>query len=431
MRPGFMIAAPQSGSGKTTLTLGLLRALRDRGLSVRAAKAGPDYIDPAFHAHAAGTVCVNLDPWAMREPLIRSLAESERSNNPLVVEAMMGLFDGAADGTGSAADLASLLKLPVILVVDAARQSHSIAALAQGFRQFRGDVDVAGVILNRVGSARHLTLLRDALSAADIPVFGAVPRDNSLRMPSRHLGLVQAGERSDLEEFVEYTARVAEANIDIDHLLALTFPTNSTQVSADALSPPGQRIAVAKDEAFAFSYSHLLTGWREQGAELFFFSPLADEPPATDCDAVFLPGGYPELHGARIAAAETFLGSLRSAADRSALVYGECGGYMVLGEGLIDARGERHKMAGLLGLVTSFENPLMTLGYRVLTPSEQSPAGFWRTPLSGHEFHYTRAVVERGIPLFGAADAVGTALGDAGLISGSVCGSYMHVIDRR
>lgn len=423
-----MIAAPQSGSGKTTITLGLLRALRRRDVTVRAAKAGPDYIDPAFHAHASGGTCVNLDPWSMRESLLRTLAGG---SDPLVVEAMMGLFDGAADGTGSAADLAALLGLPVVLVVDAARQSHSIAALVQGFRQFRNDIDLTGVILNRVGSDRHERLLRQALDHIDVPVFGSLRRDAKLQLPSRHLGLVQAGERSDLEAFVARAAHTVETSIDIERLLALRLTKEPYPETAAKLPPLGQHIAVAKDEAFSFLYPHLIAGWKEQGANLSFFSPLADESPALDADAVFLPGGYPELHGARIAAAGTFLDGLRGAADRGALVYGECGGYMILGDVLIDAQGHRHKMAGLLGLVTSFAKPALTLGYRVLTPSLRTPAGFWQKPLSGHEFHYTTALEERGDSLFHASDAMGADLGPCGLKAGTVCGSYMHVIDRR
>lgn len=343
----------------------------------------------------------------------------------------MGLFDGAADGTGSAADLAALLGLPVVLVVDAARQSHSIAALVQGFRQFRSDVDVAGVILNRVGSVRHEKLLRQSLEPFDMPVFGAVRRDAELQLPSRHLGLVQAEERPDLEAFVAHAALTVETSVDIERLLALRGTEVPNTDIVLTLPPLGQHMAVAQDAAFSFLYPHLVDGWRAQGATVSFFSPLADGSPAGDADAVVLPGGYPELHGGRIAAAQTFLVGLRAAASRGALVYGECGGYMVLGDALIDGQGNRHKMAGLLRLVTSFQHPSLTLGYRVLTPTNQSAASFWSMPLSGHEFHYTTAVEERGLPLFTATDAAGETRGACGLTEGTVCGSYMHAIDRR
>lgn len=431
MGRGFMIAAPQSGSGKTTITAGILRALARKGIALRPAKAGPDYIDPAFHGRASGAGCLNLDPWAMRSELINSIADPEAGDACLVVEAMMGLFDGAADGTGSAADLAALLHLPVILVIDAARQSQSIAALACGFRDFRDDISVQGVILNRVGSARHEAMLKAALADADIRVLGAVRRDADLALPSRHLGLVQAAEIAELERFIDCAADRVEEQIDLSELLSLQSTRPDVAEQHQWLSPPGQRIAMACDEAFAFIYPHLLKGWNAKGASVHPFSPLANEAPIGDCDAVFLPGGYPELHGGRLAAADVFLAGMRAAAARGAFVYGECGGYMVLGENLIDGDGACHKMAGLLRLTTSFEKPRLHLGYRLLTPLASLPIADRETVLAGHEFHYSEAVTEEGTPLFEAADACGSPLGRAGLRSETVCGSYMHLIDRR
>ncbi len=217
---GFMIAAPASGSGKTTVTLGLLRALKRRGEVLAPVKAGPDYIDPAYHRAASGVDCFNLDPWAMRPGLISALSSrmTESGARVLVAEGMMGLFDGAIDGKGSSADLARLLDLPVVLVVDCARQSHSIAALVWGFSQFRKDVLIEGVILNRVGSPRHEAMLRGALAPLGVPVLGALPRDPALSLPERHLGLVQADEHAGLESFLEQAADVMEAHIDMDAL---------------------------------------------------------------------------------------------------------------------------------------------------------------------------------------------------------------------
>mgnify|MGYP000459966113 CR=1 FL=1 len=216
---GFLVAAPHSGSGKTTVTLGLLRALRNRGVPLAPAKAGPDYIDPAFHEAASGESCINLDPWAMRPELLHALADSHAGDDRLlVVEGMMGLFDGAADGQGSAADLAVLLGLPVVFVVDCGRMAHSIAALVSGFTSFREDVEIAGVILNRVGSARHEAMLRDALDARGISVLGVVHRQEELHLPSRHLGLVQAGEHEDIERFLADAAFGMSVGIDLDRL---------------------------------------------------------------------------------------------------------------------------------------------------------------------------------------------------------------------
>ncbi|MCG6859438.1 MAG: cobyrinate a,c-diamide synthase [Salaquimonas sp.] len=427
---GLLVAAPQSGSGKTVVTLALLRALSKRGIDVAAAKAGPDYIDPAFHALASHRASVNLDPWAMTSARLKALAGVQKGSH-LLVEAMMGLFDGAADGSGSAADLASTLGLPVVLVVDAGKLSHSVAALARGFRDHRSGIDVAGVILNKVGSARHEAMLRDALGSIGMTVFGAVPRSAELVLPERHLGLVQAGEHSDMEAFIERASDIVGKAVDIDALLA-AFTTVNIGGEADGLTPQGlrplgQRIAIARDNAFSFLYPHMAEDWRRAGAAFSFFSPLADEAPEVNADAVYLPGGYPELHGGRLAGNARFLDGLRQAASRGALIYGECGGYMVLGEGLVDAEGQRHTMAGLLKLETSFAERRLHLGYRRLEAGQGFALG---QRLTAHEFHYSIAQREEGEPLFYAHDALGEDLGMAGLRAGNVMGSYMHVIDR-
>lgn len=427
---GVMIAAPASGSGKTTVTLGLLRALRRRGVALAPGKAGPDYIDPAFHAAASGETCLNYDPWAMRPELLTANAMLARQGGRmLVVEAMMGLFDAAADGRGSAADLAAMLNLPVILVVDCAKMSHSVAALVEGFRRFRDDIMVGGVILNRVASERHERMLRDALVQSGARVLGAVRRQDDLVLPERHLGLVQAGEHEALEAYIEQAADLIDASVDvtaIGKLAALLAPPVS-DANIPRLRPLGQRIAVARDVAFAFVYEHLLLSWRRRGAEIAFFSPLADEAPAADSDAIYLPGGYPELHAGTLAGAARFRQGMSDAIGRGATIYGECGGYMVLGEGLIDAQGHRHAMLGALPLVTSFGQRRRRLGYRRLTPR----AGFvWQEALTAHEFHYSSVVSEgAGERLFDVGDAVGTSLDAAGLRRGPVAGSFMHVID--
>lgn len=428
---GLMIAAPQSGAGKTTVTLGLLRALTRKGVALAPGKAGPDYIDPAFHAAASGETCLNYDPWAMRQDLLLANASLQsQGGRLLVIEAMMGLFDGAADGSGSAGDLAGLLGLPVILVIDCASMSHSVAALAHGFANFHPDVLVAGVILNRVASARHEGMLRQALDKARIDVLGALPRDERLVLPQRHLGLVQAEENAGLAELIDNAADLIESRLDLDQVIRLARRTTvkATPANISRLPPPGQRIAVARDIAFAFAYEHMLLGWRRRGAEITFFSLLADEAPAADCDAVLLPGGYPELHAGRIAAAEGFRSGLNAAIARDAVVYGECGGYMVLGEGLIDADGVRHEMLGALPLVTSFAERRRHLGYRRLNPL---PGLFWSMELSAHEFHYASIVSEGDADrAFNVRDALGADLGAAGLVRGRVAGSFMHVIDR-
>lgn len=422
-----MIAAPSSGSGKTTITLGLLRALARRALPVRGAKSGPDYIDPRFHEAACGQTCFNLDAWAMGPDRLHSLAQD--GEDTVLIEGAMGLFDGAGhidparDGKGASADLARLFNCPVVLVVDASRMAQSIAPVLAGFARHDPNVKIAGVILNKVGSPRHAQMLRRALAPVGLPVLGAVPRDNTLAHPDRHLGLVQAHERSDLEDFLDQAADCVEAHVDIDALLSLCSEIPQGQ-PPQRLAPPAQKIAIAQDQAFAFAYPHILADWQAQGAELSFFSPLADQAPAP-ADFVYLPGGYPELHAGALAGNTRFLQGLRAAATQ-AQIYGECGGYMVLGAGLIDADGHRHEMAGLLGLETSFQTRKLHLGYRNLTAHTPMFHGHWKA----HEFHYATTVSAKGQPLFSVTDAMDKDLPDTGLVDGSVSGSFMHLIDR-
>ncbi|HXV31754.1 MAG TPA: cobyrinate a,c-diamide synthase, partial [Sinorhizobium sp.] len=324
---------------------------------------------------------------------------------------------------------AATLGLAVILVVDCARLSHSVAALVRGYAGHRDDIRVVGVILNRVGSDRHEAMLRDALGQLATPIFGVLRQDGALKLPERHLGLVQAGEHGALEAFIDHAAATVEANCDLDAILAAALPLPMQAIpQAPALMPLGQRIAIARDVAFAFAYEHLLAGWRGQGAELTFFSPLADEAPDSAADAVYLPGGYPELHAERLAGASRFRAAMRLAEERGAGIFGECGGYMALGEGLVAADGRRYEMLGLLPLVTSFAERKRHLGYRHVTPLDNA---FFDGPMTAHEFHYATIVSEGAVkPLFEVRDAAGAELGRAGLRRGRVAGSFMHLIDR-
>lgn len=420
MAKAIIVAAPASGSGKTLITLGLLRAFRNSGVRVAAAKVGPDYIDPCFHAAASGRACYNLDPWAMSPGQIRALAAALGSEADLVIiEGVMGLFDGPRGAKGSTADLAALLGLPVLFALDCRHQAQSAAALVHGFASYRNDLDLAGVILNRTASPRHEELLREVL---EDKVLLALRNDSELTWPSRHLGLVQAQESRDLDAFIEQAAQRVHHPAALARILDLARPLpDGAEVSV--LPPLAGSIAIARDDAFSFCYSHLLDGWRRQGATLSLFSPLADEAPDPTADAVFLPGGYPELHAGQLAANHRFLTGLR---QHRGLVYGECGGYMVLGESLIDSKGMAHAMAGLLPLATSFATRKLHLGYRRLEPL--SPTA-WTGPLTAHEFHYSTVVAEGDAePLFAARDAAGNTLPNMGLRRGNVMGSYAHVI---
>ena len=440
--PGLIIAAPASGSGKTVVTLGLLRHLASSGYSVASAKAGPDYIDPAFHVVAnSDQQCLNLDCWGMREQTLRALALGLSSSSDITIcEGVMGLFDGAfvklGQNSGSTADLSAVTGWPVVLVIDARAHAESAAAVLKGFADYRPDVDVVGVIFNRVGGARHSEMLNRACEQAlpDIPVLGCLPRGEGLALPERHLGLVQAVEHPDLEGFIESARSLVAEHLDVEQLLKLPRPLKLTADGTAAPFPPiGQRIAVAKDEAFAFSYASVIEGWRRSGAAVTFFSPLENEAPGADADAVYLPGGYPELQAGRLAAASHFMDGLRLSAKSGAMVFGECGGYMVLGRGLIVADGKRHAMAGLLAVETSFAAPTLHLGYRRLETLADGPLGDAGTAFRGHEFHYAKVVAEQGqedAGLFEAQDASGNDLGSVGMVDGNVAGSFIHLIDR-
>jgi cobyrinic acid a,c-diamide synthase len=430
---GLVIAAPRSSSGKTTVTLGLLRAFRRQGLAVRGLKCGPDYIDPAFHQVASGHPSLNLDAWAMSPDLVAKLAHDAASSSNLVLcEGLMGLFDGvpAPEGrSGSSADIAAATGWPVLLVIDVSGQSQSAGAIVKGCASFDPRIRIAGVILNKVGSERHRRLVTDAIGKTGIPVLGSIPRDTTATLPERHLGLVQAEETAGLEAILDRMADLVEAHIDLDALRkAATLSTFSGHHSGIALNPPGQRIALARDAAFSFIYPHHLIGWRQAGADIIPFSPLADEPPPADCDICWLPGGYPELHAGRLSNAKTFLDGLRAFAEGKP-VHGECGGYMVLGQSLTDAEGHAWPMAGLLGVQTSFAKRKMLLGYRDVTLMGDSPLGKAGTRLRGHEFHYA-TIIDQGKddPLVMACDAYGAPPSPSGSRRGNVSGTFFHVI---
>jgi cobyrinic acid a,c-diamide synthase len=441
--PGLIIAAPRSGAGKTTVTLALLRALRRQGFAVQPFKCGPDYIDPAFHEVAAGRPSFNLDSWAMEEVLITALANEVPAGADIcIAEGVMGLFDGAAArgqcGSGATADLAAHLGWPVVLVLDVTGQAETAAAVALGCARYRDDVDIAGVILNRVASERHLSLLAPAFGRIGMQLFGAILREDRLALPERHLGLVQAREIPAVEQRLDTLADIVGASINLDAIRQSARPAKAAAAIRDAPSdrarsrwrPPGQRIALAQDRAFSFIYPHLLRQWRQAGAEIIPFSPLADEPPDAAADAVWLPGGYPELHAGVLAAAHRFRSGLQRHARNSVPIHGECGGYMVLGRGLEDAGGNRHEMTGLLGLESSFANRRLHLGYRRARLRAACSLGAAGTEVLGHEFHYARTVLASGDPLVDCRDASGAEVPEQGVRQGSTSGTFFHVIDR-
>ncbi|AKO96388.1 cobyrinic acid a,c-diamide synthase [Marinovum algicola DG 898] len=428
--PGLLISAPSSGTGKTTVMLGLLRALAEDGLQVQPFKSGPDYIDPAFHRAASGRHSFNLDGWSMGAGLWQAIASQAAGADICVAEGSMGLYDGVAtrgqQGFGSSAETAQAMGWPVVLVLDVSGQAQSAAATALGFRTYRPELPFAGVILNRVASPRHERLARLGMEQAGLPVLGVLPRRGDLALPERHLGLIQAVEHPDLEAAIATYAAFLRNHVD---LAALRAAARGLPVPGAAAlpPPPAQRIAIARDAAFSFTYPHLLQGWHDAGAEILPFSPLADEPPDPQADVVWLPGGYPELHAGRLAAAENFRAGLRRHAERRP-VHGECGGYMALGAALIDKQGKAHRMAGLLGLVTSYETRKFHLGYRRATLKAPMPGHAVGTALRGHEFHYSSILEQPDAPLAAVTDADGTPVPETGSLRGRVSGSFFHLI---
>jgi cobyrinic acid a,c-diamide synthase len=428
--PGILISAPSSGTGKTTVMLGLLRALSDDGLSVQPFKSGPDYIDPAFHRAAARRSSFNLDTWAMSEDLLRAIGSEAADADFVIGEGSMGLFDGVATkgetGLGTSAQAAKRMGWPVVLVIDVGGQAQSAAATALGFKSYDPDLPFAGVILNRVASPRHERLARLGMEQAGITVFGCLPRRGDLTLPERHLGLIQAVEHPDLEAAISGYATFLRDNVDLDAIKA-AGSAGPVLSGGNLPKPPAQRIALARDAAFSFTYPHLLEGWRRAGAEILPFSPLANEGPDPSADLVWLPGGYPELHAGKLAAAEQFKAALRQHA-KTKPVHGECGGYMALGEALIDKQGERHQMAGLLQLVTSYEKRKFHLGYRrakLVEPMLGFNAG---ATLRGHEFHYSTILEETDQPLANVFDADGNPVAETGSKNGHVSGTFFHMI---
>ena len=345
----------------------------------------------------------------------------------------MGVFDG---NEGSAHQLARHLGAPIILVLDIRGQSETAGEIAAvlSARLKADGVKLAGVILNRSQSKRHGEMVYTRCAALEVDVLGIVAERRDLQMPSRHLGLVQAADLAaadKLNSVLDLAAAAAETEIDLDQLLATAAPlrkiSRNASSSNEAMPPLGQRIAVAHDAAFGFSYTHILEGWQRMGAEISTFSPLADEAPRPDADAIFLPGGYPELHLPALASAHHFADAMTSAAAASTVIYGECGGYMCLGKQIIDSDGTAYPMLGLLDLETSFTAPTRVLGYRQLRllPDAAMPLP---ALARGHEFHFTHAAKEKGERLFQAEDKSGKSLGEIGLKSGSVAGSYAHII---
>lgn len=434
--PRLLVAAPSSGQGKTTLTLGLLRALRRRGLAVQPFKAGPDYIDPGHHTRAAGRVSRNLDTWLIGDEASRELFQRAVAGTDIaILEGVMGLYDGLGDGTtrASSAELAKMLRAPVILVVDISRQGASAAAVVLGFKALDPEVHVAGVILNRAGSARHAGLVTEAVARyCRVPVLGVIPREEKLKIPERHLGLF-TGAESDWETVYERLADIVEQHVDLAVLQRLAgtapaLPRVNPRIFAGDASAGTVRVGVARDEAFSFLYADNLDILRHHGAEPIFFSPLHDDRLPHGCALLYFGGGYPELYAGALASNRAMLTTVRSYAAAGGRIYGECGGLIYLGEGLTDLEGRYHPMVGLLPVRAGMAGRRLSLGYvvaRALYDNLILRAG---EEVRGHVFHYSEAdPVPGSRACLVVRQAYGMQARKEGWQAGSVFGSYLHL----
>jgi len=386
-----LIAAPASGSGKTLVSLSLTALARRRGQGIQTFKVGPDYLDPQLLSAASGRPCRNLDPLLCGENWVRSSFQQHGSAADLaLVEGVMGLFDGRGPSSeGSSSHVAQLLGLPVVLVVEASRQAGSVAALVRGFRDHQPGLEISGVVLNGVGSERHHALLAEALASIAMPLLGALPRHDSLQLPSRHLGLLPAHELADLEQRLGAWADLAERHLNLEQLWPLlqapTPVAGRTAPNQSSHAPAPVPIAIASDAAFHFRYPEASELLEQQGLTVHSWSPLADEPLPTGCRALVLPGGYPELHAEQLAASRRSLAALRQAHSSGLPIYAECGGLLLLGEQLSDGDGHTHAMAGVLPFKA--ERGRLSLGYRDASALVDGLVVRRGERLCGHEFH--------------------------------------------
>lgn len=405
-RNRIVIAGTGSGVGKTTITIGLMAALRKSGLTVQGFKCGPDYIDPTYHSAVTGRLSRNLDTWmtsrdVMTEIFLRSSQEADIS----VIEGVMGLYDGKdpLSNAGSTAEIAMMLEAPVILIVNVQSMARSAAAVVMGYQKLDERVRIAGVIVNRCGSAGHYELVKAAVEQeCGIPVVGWLQRDDSLAIPERHLGLVPAIERGELAPFFDHACGLAEKGIDLNRIVSLAGEAPELQWPEQRLfeHKPSSRgrgpaIAVARDAAFHFYYPENLELLELRGAELRFYSPLAGQTVPEDADGVYIGGGFPEEFAARLAADESAKADLRTRAAEGLPIFAECGGYMYLSRSITDREGKVHAMAGIIPADVVMQKKLAALGYREATALEDCLLLNKGETIRGHEFHYSKIIPEQ------------------------------------
>ena len=401
---GFLIAGASSGVGKTTITLAITAAFRSQGLTVQLFKAGPDFLDTGHHSRVSGRPSRNVDTWMLSDSTNREIvSRASRGADVLTVEGMMGLFDGksGAGEQGSSAEIAKLLKLPVVLVLDAGKSARSVAALVLGFELFDPDLTLAGVILNRVASESHYRMLETAIVArCSAPVLGWLPREPAISIPERHLGLQSAQESSDEELGLQVSALsgLARKHLSLDRLRALECGVDlDSTTSITATTKPHVRVGVACDPAFTFYYEDNLDLLREQGAEIVSFSPLRDGCLPPMLDALYLGGGYPELHAESLSTNDSMLADIRDFAASRRPIYAECGGMMYLALSLTTKNGRTHNMAGALPCHTEMTDRLSRFGYVEVEFTRHCLLGPKGTLIRGHSFHYSQLTTRQSL----------------------------------
>ncbi|TKB88660.1 MAG: cobyrinate a,c-diamide synthase [Nitrospira sp.] len=432
--PRLVIAGTQSGVGKTTVTLAILAALKDRGRQVQPFKVGPDFIDPGHHSAVTGRLSRNLDGWMLGETVNREIFTGASADADLsIIEGMMGLFDGSSPVSeiGSTAELAKQLDAPVLLVIDGSAMARSAAAMVSGYAKFDPALRVAGVLFNRVSSKGHYQLLKEAVEQeTDVMVVGYLRPDQAITISDRHLGLVTAMEQGTGELYGRL-AKAAAETVDLDRVEALARSCSELPVAApqSVVRNHGHtvRIGMAQDRAFCFYYPDNLELLEAEGAELVKFSPLNDQV-LPDVDMLYLGGGYPELHGARLASNVTMRAAIRQFAERGGPIYAECGGMMYLTQAIRDLEGKRYEMVGLFEAEAVMSKARMTLGYRELRISQPCVLGDVGTTARGHEFHYS-VVEPKGQLQYACTlrDAQGKSKGQDGLVAGNTVGLYSHL----
>ncbi len=440
--PAFLVAGTHSGCGKTTIALALMAVLTERGLRVAPFKTGPDFIDPGFHRLICGRPSHNLDTWMMTEEAVRRIFwENISGCDVAVIEGAMGLFDGASGVSekGSAAHVAKVLGVPVILVVDATSMGRSICALIKGFLEYDGDLKIAGVIVNKAGSSKHKRIIRQALSGLNIPFLAIVGRDKGVFIPSRHLGLVTALEGTENKEFFEGLTRlIFENDLDIDLLLghaSRLFGENCKEedeqeiqgvFGADSAKPV--KIAVAFDQAFCFYYQRNLDILKGLGARLLFFSPLSGETLPEDSCGLYLGGGYPELYKEELSENKGLIEDIRKGAEKCLPILAECGGFMFLGRGLKE-EGRRFYWCGLFDSWFEMAKRFQALGYRQALIERPCILGGKGTTFKGHEFRYSFPTSPKEVSssVIKALDASDEPVIVPSFVYKNVFASYIHI----